>query len=356
MQSNTKRENLLYLIVWIVIFTIPVIMCFYKFLTRPEEVLKFSDFVRGWMSLLPYFLLFLIHNYVIYPLFFNRKKWFLYALLTLVTFAAFAYTVSVTHPRPPHRIGPPPHPGEMQMQGKMKPGPAPIDPEVLLIVVGALMLISNVGGKLYFKGRDNEERLQELEKENLNQQLEYLRYQINPHFFMNTLNNIHALVDIDPSQAKKCIVDLSKLMRYLLYEGDKPTIPLSKEIEFLKNYVSLMKVRYSDNVKVELDFPSSTGDKEIAPLLFVSFVENAFKHGISYESPSFIKVKMDVGENDVKFSCSNSIHHAKGDDASGIGLQNVRRRLDLLYPGKYTMDINEDGNTFDVFLKIPETA
>ena len=118
-----------------------------------------------------------------------------------------------------------------------------------------------------------------LEKENLNQQLEYLKYQINPHFFMNTLNNIHALVDIDPEKAKTTIVELSKMMRYLLYEGNNSLIPLHREVEFLRNYITLMKLRYTDKVKIDTDIPVSLPDRRLPPLLLITFVENAFKHG-----------------------------------------------------------------------------
>ena len=170
---------------------------------------------------------------------------------------------------------------------------------------------------------------------------------------MNTLNNIHALVDIDPEQAKNTIVELSKLMRYVLYDGSRPTIPLSKETEFLKHYIGLMRLRYSDSVRIEVDIPDETPDVQVPPLLFVSFVENAFKHGISYQSESFIMVSLNVREGYISFSCINSKHETNQDPHSGIGLENTRKRLRLLYQDNYTFNINENAKTYEVLLKIP---
>ena len=170
---------------------------------------------------------------------------------------------------------------------------------------------------------------------------------------MNTLNNIHALVDIDPEQAKNTIVELSKLMRYVLYDGSRPTIPLSKETEFLKHYIGLMRLRYSDSVRIKVDIPDETPDVQVPPLLFVSFVENAFKHGISYQSESFIMVSLNVREGYISFSCINSKHETNQDPHSGIGLENTRKRLRLLYQENYTFNINENAKTYEVLLKIP---
>jgi LytS/YehU family sensor histidine kinase len=195
--------------------------------------------------------------------------------------------------------------------------------------------------------------MEELEKENLNQQLQYLRYQINPHFFMNTLNNIHALVDIDPNEAKECIVELSKLMRYILYEGSKPTIPLDKETEFLKQYVALMRIRYQDNVRINVSLPENIPGVEIPPLLFISFVENAFKHGISYDEDSYIDVHMEVKGDRLYFDCKNSRHESHQDGHKGIGMENVRKRLNLLYGSNYVLDVKTDEKKYEIFVEIP---
>ena len=156
------------------------------------------------------------------------------------------------------------------------------------------MLGMNLGVKFYFKSSHDAKQLMALEKENLEQQLEYLKYQINPHFFMNTLNNIHALVDIDPEKAKGTILELSKMMRFILYEGDKKGVPLNREFEFIRNYVTLMRLRYTDKVDVQMNLPTEAPDYELPPLMLITFIENAFKHGISYQHDSFVHVKATI--------------------------------------------------------------
>ncbi|MBQ5527831.1 MAG: histidine kinase, partial [Bacteroidales bacterium] len=187
----------------------------------------------------------------------------------------------------------------------------------------------------------------------LEHQIAYLRYQISPHFFMNTLNNIHALVDIDPEQAKLSLVELSRLMRYVLYEGNKPTIPLTKEVEFLRHYVSLMKIRYSESIAVELSLPDGDTGAEVPPLMFATFVENAFKHGVSYAKESFINVRMSVENGKIIFKCINSRNNDNPDGIKGIGLANVRQRLELIYGEKYTLHVDETPDIYEVLVIIP---
>lgn len=145
----------------------------------------------------------------------------------------------------------------------------------MALIVLILMMGMNIGIKFYFKSRHDDKQLMVLEKENLEQQLEYLKYQINPHFFMNTLNNIHALVDIDPEKAKDTILELSKMMRFVLYEGDKKGVPITREFDFIRNYVTLMKLRYTDKVEVKVELPAEVPDYELPPLMLITFIENA---------------------------------------------------------------------------------
>ena len=196
--------------------------------------------------------------------------------------------------------------------------------------------------------------MKELEAENTKQRLESLRYQINPHFLMNTLNNIHALVDIDPEKAKESIEEFSKMMRILLYEGEPPTIPLAKELDFIEHFISLMRHRYPEEaVRIETLFPENRSGVAVPPLVMASFVENAFKHGVSYSEDSFIRVKVELQDGKVVFHCSNSSHPADGDERHGIGLENIKKRLALLYGNVYTLSIDEDGGRYDVLLAVP---
>jgi LytS/YehU family sensor histidine kinase len=211
----------------------------------------------------------------------------------------------------------------------------------------------NLGVKLYFRQRDDERRMADLERKNLEQQLEFLRYQINPHFLMNTLNNIHALVDIEPEQAKDTIVGLSKILRFVLYEGAKQTVPLDRELGFLGNYIELMGMRVAGQVDVTVELPAHTPEAQVPPLLFITFVENAFKHGVSYQQHSFIDIHAVVADGYLVFRCCNSKVPKASGKPGGVGLQNARRRLDLIYGTRYQLDISEDDSTYGVTLQIP---
>lgn len=221
------------------------------------------------------------------------------------------------------------------------------------LVTAFLLIGFNIAIKLMFKSIRDEATLNELEHQRLQSELEYLKYQINPHFFMNTLNNIHALVDIDTDQAKTTLIELSKLMRYVLYEASNKTIRLSKEIQFLENYIALMRLRYTDKVNIQVEMPTEPPPLEIPPLLFISFIENAFKHGISYQQKSFVRISLKIQDQRLCFHCLNTSWGKSDDQHHGIGLENICKRLKLLFNDDYYLKIQEKENCFNVSLSIP---
>ncbi|QRM90304.1 histidine kinase [Lacinutrix sp. WUR7] len=188
----------------------------------------------------------------------------------------------------------------------------------------------------------------------LESELQHLHYQLQPHFFFNSLNNIYSLVDISPDQAKSSIHSLSKLMRYMLYETNVESIPLTKEIDFLKKYIDLMKLRVSDKTSVSYSFPIKDTGIQIAPLLFISLIENAFKHGVSATKLSSIDINMTCDDKTVLFSVENNNFPKITDDksGSGIGLQNLEKRLELLYADKFSFKTIVKNDRFLVTLKI----
>jgi LytS/YehU family sensor histidine kinase len=234
----------------------------------------------------------------------------------------------------------------------MRPPAIAGEHDIVATVILILMFGVNLGVKGYFKSRNDQRKLAELEKQNMEQQLEYLKYQISPHFFMNTLNNIHALVDIDPVKAQETILELSKMMRFILYEGDKNGVPLSREMEFIRTYINLMRLRYTDKVTISVDLPAEVPDKTIPPLMLISFIENAFKHGISYQHPSYIYIKVDIG-SELTFVCQNSKAEKPNQEKGGMGLQNVRQRLRLIYDDNFTLNIQDNPDAYEVELIIP---
>ncbi|WP_084017388.1 sensor histidine kinase [Moheibacter sediminis] len=220
--------------------------------------------------------------------------------------------------------------------------------DLLLIAIGIILTISK-------KWQNEQKRRQELEQERLSSELTYLKAQINPHFFFNTLNNIYSYTLVDGDIARKAISNLSKMMRYVLYDSQTHTTTLIKEIEFIKDYIDLMKLRVTDKVKIETSFNFTNKDIPIAPMLFLPFVENAFKHGISTIEDCFIEIKLIQNGNNLTLEVINSLLSKRQslDESNGIGLVNTKRRLDLLYAGKYELiaEPTENG-TFEVKLKI----
>ena len=311
-------------------------------------------------TLIPFLLLLLIHHFLLTPLI--RKRLPLYIGLTvalLVLFGAWCLKTGGGPDGPPpppefrSEMAPPPPPGFGEGLGR-EGRPGPMRPEVARIIMGILLIGVDLGAYFYVESKRKERRMKELQAENLSQRLESLRYQINPHFFMNTLNNIHALVDIDPEKAKESIEVFSKMMRILLYEGDAPTIPLAKELDFIEHFISLMRLRYpEDSVRIETVFPENRSGAAVPPLVMASFVENAFKHGVSYSDDSYIRVKVERQEGKVVFICSNSSHPSEGDERHGVGLDNIKKRLTLLYGKEYTLSIDEEKGRYEVLLVIP---
>ena len=187
---------------------------------------------------------------------------------------------------------------------------------------------------------------EKLERARIDSELSFLKAQINPHFFFNTLNNIYALTVIDVEASREALHKLSRMMRYVLYESQQGTVQLSQEIAFAQDYIKLMQLRLTDKVTVQLTPPSPMHDVPIAPMLFLPFIENAFKHGVSATQPSRIEIiirqegsKVFVEVKNTLFSDKKSTHL---EESNGIGLVNPRRRLDLLYPGRYELAVQEN--------------
>ena len=185
-----------------------------------------------------------------------------------------------------------------------------------------------------------DQSLKELEAARAQAELRNLRNQINPHFLLNTLNNIYALTAFDTAKAQEAIQELSKMMRHILYDYQKPMIPLKEEIEFLENYVKLMRIRLPESVEVLFNAQKPTGSIEVAPMILISLIENAFKHGISPTEKSFIHINISTHGTQLVCAIENSNNPKTSSDHSGhgIGLQQVQRRLDLAYPNRYTWE------------------
>lgn len=371
MQGQKKLELILYVTLWAILFAASALSVY-----MDDSSFDWASLFNTWKFLAMFCITFFIHNFLIAPwLVYRNKKW-QYGVLVAILLALFlGYQMIRGEHEPPRKERPRKEMMEDRRMGEMPPpprgeeGPNPMrakpfgGPSTVASVIMLLLLGLNVGTKYYFKSLDDRKRMKDLERDNLNQQLQYLKYQINPHFFMNTLNNIHALVDIDPEEAKHTIEVLSKLMRYVLYDADKPMAPLQKELDFLGHYIDLMRIRYTDKVHIAISLPASLPDIQVPSLLFATFVENAFKHGVSYQKDSFIEVSVRVDEmaREIDFLCNNS----KKPDAEekqaksspnkkgGVGLQNAIKRLKLIYDNEYELKIDANAEEHRLLLRLP---
>lgn len=201
-----------------------------------------------------------------------------------------------------------------------------------------------------------ETKQKEIEKASVESELAFLKNQISPHFFFNSLNNIYALIAIDTDKAQQAVEKLSGLMRYLIYESDIKTVALKKEFEFMQNYIDLMQQRLTSKVKLSVDIQQDVPSVEIPPLIFIPFVENSFKHGISYRNSSFITISLKTEGNMLLFKCENSISKNSSNankGKGGLGIVNIKRRLNLLYGSRANLFQSENEDVYKVELKIP---
>jgi len=200
--------------------------------------------------------------------------------------------------------------------------------------------------------------MQELETENMQSELRFLKSQINPHFLFNTLNNLYALTLKKSDLAPEIVLKLSEMMRYMLYECNEKQVLLSKEVNYLHNYLDLEALRQGKNVEIGFEINGEVTNQKIAPLMFIPFVENSFKHGLSHHiSRGYVKIRLEVDQKTVRLVIENSKPEAlplqdHSRKSGGIGLVNVRRRLDLLYPGKYELQIKEAPMNYTVDLTL----
>lgn len=345
---------------------------------RFDDGIKWSHIVREWTKLIPFFVIFVVNNFIFLPrlLFKARYPAYIASCLLLLILVTFLNNLFFQPNFPPHpesirneRIFHEQRPQEFnntppeRVKTKNERKNHPLPPRKIILnfgvfIIGVLIIGFNAGVKIFIQWIKEQDERNEKEKQYLNTELAFLRQQVSPHFFMNTLNNIHALVDIDSERAKDAIIKLSRLMRYLLYETDTEKIALSKEIEFLESYVELMRLRYEEaSLSIEIHYT----DDDIAPvmipsLLFLPLIENAFKHGVQNNKSSFVDIQFKVKSNTLIFTIKNSNFPAaksKFDEASGIGLENIRKRLNLIYKSNYILLVNPEEKIFEVSLAIP---
>ncbi len=342
MHKNRNITILSHLLVWIVLFSMPYLLSYGQ-----EQDLN-RIIAHFWIPLVFYAVVFYLNYFVLIDRFLFTKKMAQFIIINLVLIAGFLFLKEIIETNFFNEL--------VKQRPKNTDSSGP--PIKMFIYVQMLLylapLLFSIAIKTTQRWVKTEAERKEAANVKLQSELQHLHYQLQPHFFFNSLNNIYSMVDISPDEAKKSIHSLSKLMRYMLYETNMELVPLSKEIDFMKKYIELMKLRVSDKTVVSHNFPSEETGIQIAPLLFISLIENAFKHGVSASKPSTIDIKMTRNDKKVIFSLENDNFPKKTDDksGSGIGLQNLEKRLQLLYPNKHSLKSSVENNRFLVLLEI----
>lgn len=343
------------------------------FLYNSNEEQSLLTIIFSWPFLafcIVYLLLFYFNTYLLIPKLYLEKKYLFYFLITIVLFVivyfirpfdSMMWQFRETNNRGTDMLLPP-----VMDNPPMDPGPPPpsdpgqppgnhgsIGTDIISIVLFITVWSLGMAMCIIRQWRLTEQRALQAETEKANAELSFLKAQINPHFLFNTLNNIYSMVVTKNENAADGVMKLSNIMRYVTDEVREDYVPLESEVDCMRNYIDLQKMRLGSNMNVELQVKGDAGDKRIAPLLLMTFVENAFKHGVSSHEQAGILISLSIDQNECTFFCKNKLFDFKrNSERAGIGIPNARRRLEHLYPGKYTLGINSQNGFFTVQLTI----
>ena len=358
-------EIFLILFVWLVLLITPILF------REDDNKPVWESLLKQLVTILPLTLIILLNRYVLVPKLFlkGRHLTFLLTMFGLIGFLTIGiYLFDFKDKQPQDRMDQEAESLKMPVRDDFSNGEddevakprnqqgrqGPIPSFANFLMLSVLIAGFDTGLHASVEWTKAEREKARLEKENITNKLLLLRSQVNPHFLMNTLNNIHSMVDINASEAKSSIIRLSKMMRYLLYDSETMNTTLKKEIEFIENYIGLMRLRISEKVSIETFFPSNLPEKKIAPSLFISIVENIFKQEISYKDKHKIRLELIVGNDRLIFVAQNSkTERSRLEDYRGIGIQNLLNRLELLYGNNYHLEIIESEDLYTLNLSIP---
>ena len=339
-----NRATLIHVLCWGLLLAFPLFM--YRQNDTMTDAIR--HYLRSLGGTLCYMIIFYLNYIYLVPklLFLNKRKRFVFyniiAIFVLVTAMTWWWHLM----------------GDLFPNSNPNP-PFNAPPKWTRFVQMSFMLILVVGLSVAIRMSQRWQKLQETKKEaeriRTDAELKNLRNQLNPHFLLNTLNNIYALIAFDPDKAQVAVGELSKLLRHALYDNQKHFVPLYKEVEFIENYIDLMKMRVTNNVKINTNIDIDEDDSTpIAPLIFISLIENAFKHGISQAGDGEIDITITNKDDRITCEITNTNHPKRDNDksGSGIGLEQVAKRLELMYPNRYTWEKGLDSETNKYFSRI----
>ncbi len=312
---------------------------------RYSETITWSDYMHFSVNFIPVVIVFYANYlYLVKRFLFTRQIWnFVFANLLLFTTLAIVTHLIMDQVPPPSG-----------MDHRRPPKP---DSKYWFILFDYIKFtfatVFSIALKMTKSWYKTEAARKELEQSRSEAELQNLKSQLNPHFLFNTLNNIYSLIAISTDRAQEAVLELSRMLRYVLYESNAKYVTIGKDLDFVHNYIELMRIRLPQNVEVKTEINTSSPETLIAPLLFIAPIENAFKHGVSNNNPSFIHIEINAGSESATCTIRNSYFPKNEQDksGSGIGLINLRKRLNLLYPGKHIFSYRQDNEEYYCFLE-----
>lgn len=347
LKSNISSTVLIHAIIWGLFMSMALIP-FYKNSTDIN-----ADFFVQWVTGIA---LFYLNYYYLVPNLLLHKKAGLYIviivaiILILMTIRLLYFMPETRNPMANRLIN-------TATNNPLERGPHQGKPPLFFKIIPALFYIFIIAASTVIKTlteyHSNEQNKLITESNRTASELNYLRKQTNPHFLFNALNSIYSLAYKKSDLVPDAIVTLSEMMRYMLYETDNQTVFLEKEINYIKNYIDLQKLRLNNIENIYINIHGETREKYIEPLLLISFVENAFKYGTDYKGAAYVKIKIIIENNNLDFWIENKIQdYTKDPDNSGIGMNNIENRLNLLYPNTHQLTILETEGTYSAHLKL----
>jgi len=344
LERGVQRGLLYHVFFWVIFFLFMVI-------NKPEDVSLGENMIRQSLRVLFYIIVVYINLYYLFPKYLKLNKLFAYMVLLIMLVAIATPIEVVLH----HLL--------FAKAGVSLASEFTIQRNSTVFLGTFFIGFSSSIYMIINDWMEHQRERVDLQRQNLTSELKYLKTQINPHFFFNTLNSIYALTLKKSEKAPEVVLKLSEMMRYMLYESNERIIPLTQEINYVQNYLELEKLRHGQNFQMEMEITGEPEGLSIAPLLFIPFLENAFKHGIDHQLNSgYVKIKLDIGSQKLHLNVVNSLPSSEitpqkdGKKSGGIGLTNVRRRLNILYPKKHQLDIYKTANEYLVDLNLQLTS
>lgn len=344
-EKNKIMQPVITLVFWACFLMLPFV--FFPF-DRGESAFQSPRFVELYVFSIIYLVAFFYTNTWLIPQLLGKRKPLLYFLIILLAFLAYLTVYFLIWNYSPETQ-------EYYIRHKKRHFPSKwffffrLGPIVMFLLAFTFSSVSKLMARWFYAEKIKEE----VSKQQLQTELSLLRSQVNPHFLFNTLNSIYALTVTNDEKASDAVMKLSKIMRYTLEESQSEYVPLQNELSFIENYLELQRIRSTDKVQIEFNVTGAGQNVQIAPLLLIPFIENAFKFGVSTRQQTHIEVRIEVRDNKLFFTCINDIlpkvHVPEG---TGTGIVNVRRRLDLLYKKNYQLRIESTDSSYQVFLEL----